>query len=298
MIRFAVFTDLHYDYIPDGEQRLNEFIDSIQGENLDFIISLGDLCHPIDEYKVILTKLRKLNIPLYFLMGNHDSDMFPQEQWKKFVGVKESYQSFVIDNTKFIMLNSCYMKHQNEFRCFYKRNYTKKTDLYPIIPNFEINWLKNEMMREDLNYVIFSHHSLVNEFADRGIKNRSEIQEILSSRRTILCMNGHDHGQGCKIIRNIPYYTLNSMSYIWHGLKKIYSYPQDIHDKYPGLEDIILYKNELHCIVQIKEHSISIKGMQGAYKDIRPEDVGITNRSWNGVSIEPGVLDFKNEIEI
>ena len=66
MIKFAGFTDLHYDHIPDGEQRLNEFIDSIQGENLNFIISLGDLCHPIDESKSIISKLRKLNIPLYF----------------------------------------------------------------------------------------------------------------------------------------------------------------------------------------------------------------------------------------
>lgn len=297
MIKFAVFTDLHYDHVPDGEQRLDEFIDSIRGENLDFIMSLGDLCLPIDENKFIISKLRKLNIPLYFVMGNHDSDLFSQEEWGKFVGVKESYQSFIIDNTKFIMLNSCYMQSQNEFRCYYKRNHIKNADLYPIIPDFEINWLKNEMKREDLNYVVFSHHSLIHEFADRGIKNRTEIQEILSSRSTILCMNGHDHGQDCKIIQNIPYYTLNSMSYIWHGLKKIYSYPKAIHAKYPVLEDIILYKNELHCIVEIDDdHCICIKGMQGAYKDIKPEDVGITNRIWNGVSIEPEVLNFRNSI--
>lgn len=84
------------------------------------------------------------------------------------------------------------------------------------------------------------------------------------------------------------------MSYIWHGLKKIYSFPKDIYDKYPVLEDIILYKNELHCIVEIDDHSICIKGMQVAYKDIRPEDVGMANRFWNGVSIEPRVLDFRN----
>lgn len=46
MIKFAVFTDLHYDHIPDGEQRLDEFIDSIRGENLDFIMSLGFMPPP------------------------------------------------------------------------------------------------------------------------------------------------------------------------------------------------------------------------------------------------------------
>ena len=120
MIKFAVFTDLHYDHIPDGSQHLNEFIESIQGKNFDYIMSLGDLCHPIDENKFILNELGKLKISLYFIIGNHDSDMFSQEEWKKFVGVKESYQSFVIDTTKFIMLNSCYMKNQNEFTFYQK----------------------------------------------------------------------------------------------------------------------------------------------------------------------------------
>lgn len=291
MIKFAVFTDLHYDAIPDGAQRLADFIKEIQGEKVDFILSLGDLCHPVDENKFILSKLREQNIPVYFLIGNHDSDMFTQEEWMKFVSVKESFQSFIIDHTKFLLLNSCYMQKNQEFSCYYKQNYEKQADLYPVIPAFEIDWLKDEMAREDLNYVVFSHHSLANEMADRGIKNRKQLQDILSLRHTILCMNGHDHGQDFKMLQNIPYYTLNAMSYIWHGSKKIYAYSKEVHDRYPALEDIILYKHEQHCIVEIEEHSVHIKGMSGLYKDLSPEDVGISGRMWNGVSIEPGVMD-------
>lgn len=56
MIKFAVFTNLHYDNIPDGEQRINGLIHSIRKENLDFIMSLGDL-FPIDENKLIKVNL-------------------------------------------------------------------------------------------------------------------------------------------------------------------------------------------------------------------------------------------------
>lgn len=294
MIRFAVFTDLHYDYIPDGEERLDDFIESIKDESLNFIISLGDYCHPMKENKHLIKKLESLNIPLYFAIGNHDSDLYTLEEWCDFVGISQSNQSFIIDKTKFIILNSCYVQGPEEVRSYYKRNINKQVDCYPIIPEFQVLWLKDEMKREDINYVVFSHHSLANEFADRGIKNRREIKEILSSRNTILCMNGHDHGQDCKIIDKIPYYTLNSMSYIWHGLKKLSSYPKDLLETYPLLEDIILYKEELHTIVGLDDTKVHIAGIEGEYKDIKPEDVGISNRIWNGVSIEAGVLEFRN----
>ena len=45
MIRFAVFTDLHYDHIPDGDRRIKEFLETVRLKNPDFILSLGDLCY-------------------------------------------------------------------------------------------------------------------------------------------------------------------------------------------------------------------------------------------------------------
>lgn len=30
MIRFAVFTDLHYDHIPDGDRRIKEFLETVR----------------------------------------------------------------------------------------------------------------------------------------------------------------------------------------------------------------------------------------------------------------------------
>lgn len=55
MIRFAVFTDLHYDHIPDGDRRIKEFLEIVRMKNPDFILSLGDLCYPAAKTEKLLT---------------------------------------------------------------------------------------------------------------------------------------------------------------------------------------------------------------------------------------------------
>jgi predicted phosphodiesterase len=291
-VKFAVFTDLHYDAIHDGERRINEFINSVKIKNIDFVIDLGDLCYPTDDNKYILSKLKELDIPLFFSVGNHNSDAYPVDAVLKFFGMKKSYYSFVIENVKFIVLDGNYIKTPNEVKPYYKRNYNKTTYDYPHIPEEQMKWLKNEIKDDNFYYVIFSHQSLSNDFMKRGISNREEVRSILEQRnshgrKVLFCMNGHDHGDDFKVINGIHYYTLNSMSYIWHGMKETFNYSKEIHKKYPYLKDLILYEEPLHVIVTIDENmNVKIDGMEGHYQNIAPEDVGMGD-IWNGISIKP-----------
>ena len=70
-LKFAAFTDLHYDIIHDSDRRLQEFIDSAMKAKVDFIVELGDLCHPSKENKHIVSKLKELGVPCFFHVGNH-----------------------------------------------------------------------------------------------------------------------------------------------------------------------------------------------------------------------------------
>lgn len=180
MIRFVAFTDLHYDHIPDGDRRLEELISNMGEEKIDFIISLGDLCYPSIENRKVIHILNNSGVPVYYAIGNHDSDLFMQDDVMKFYNIREDYYSFVIEETKFIVLNSCYIKGKDSSYPYYKRNYNKSNDIYPFIPDVEQEWLIKEMQSQELNYVIFSHHSLANDFMKRGIANRKEIREIFS----------------------------------------------------------------------------------------------------------------------
>ena len=71
--------------------------------------------------------------------------------------------------------------------------------IYPIIPKDEIEWLKRELS-DRKKYIIFSHHSLVNEHRDRGIHNKEEIRRLFQGKDVLLCMNGHDHGDEYTIV--------------------------------------------------------------------------------------------------
>lgn len=292
-VKFAVFTDLHYDHIPDGNRRLQGFIDKIKDTEIDFIIGLGDICYPIEENRVILEALNKTGIPCYYAIGNHDTDRFAKEQVMRFSSMKNNYYSFIKGNIKFIVLDACYIKGAEGHTPYNKRNYNKTSDHYPYMPPEELSWLANELNDHCENYILFSHHSLANGFAQRGVSNREAVRSILENankegKRVLMCMNGHDHGDAAVEINGICYYTLNAMSYIWHGLKETYNYSQEIHEKYPYLKDMILYKDGLHAVVTITgDGQFKIEGMQGNYQNITPSDVGILNNIWNGVSVEP-----------
>lgn len=294
MIRFLVFSDLHYDHIFDADKRIQELLEVIQGEALDFAISLGDLCCPSKENIEIAEKFCNLSIPFYPCVGNHDCEHYKPEELKEFWKRNDLYYSYVIEKTKFIVLNTCYMNHASKEMIYQKEIYDKTKDTYPLIPQNEVEWLKHEMMDDDLNYVIFSHHSMINEFPKRGVTNRSAICDIIESQKVLLCMNGHDHGNDIKIVNGIPYFTVNSMSYIWHGLQPMFMYAEEIHDKYPYLKDIILYEKPLYCIVEIDDQKVEVHGIDGEYYNILPEEVGIIGRRWNGVSIEPVISSWTN----
>lgn len=110
MIRFAVFTDLHYDHIPDGDRRIKEFLETVRLKNPDFIMSLGDLCYPAAENRKVIDALEQSGVPVYHTIGNHDTDQYSLEEVMDFLKIESSYYSFLIDDVKFIVLNTCYIR--------------------------------------------------------------------------------------------------------------------------------------------------------------------------------------------
>jgi 3',5'-cyclic AMP phosphodiesterase CpdA len=290
-LKFAVFTDLHYDVIHDAGRRLQEFINVTKDEKCEFIIALGDLCNPIEDNRHIINCLREF-IPCYFNIGNHDSDRYSMDTILNFFHLEHSYYSFIINNIKFIMLNANFIRTANGCTPFKRNEYYETTVDYPYIPPEEVEWLKKELEDDHLYYIVLSHHSLTNDFMRRGISNRTDIRDIFERRnkggkKVLFCMNGHDHGDDIKEINGIHYYTLNSISYIWHGLKKTHSYSKEIHEKYPYMKEMLLYEDPLHVIVTIDDDMhINIKGMEGNYQNLTPKEIALGNRL-NAVSIEP-----------
>lgn len=301
-IKFAVFTDLHYDHIPDGRRRLENFTTDIKDTDVDFIIELGDFCSPKEENKVLLDMLDSVGKPHYHLVGNHDSDSFPKEKAMNFLQMDNNYYSFKYDEFKFIVLDTCFIKTSSGYESYCNRNYDKTKDIYPILPDYELKWLESQLTDDSKYFVIFSHHSFENNFAKRGVYNRNEVRNLIdrvnnTGKKVLLCINGHDHGDSIKKIGQTYYFGLNSMSYIWFGPEfQHFSYSDEIHKRYPYLKDMVLYQEGLYSIITITEDGgICIQGMNGHYQNISPEEIeklGIQD-VWNGRCILPIVSSLK-----
>lgn len=294
-IKFAVFTDLHHDNIPDGEERIDELVQKLKHENLDFLIQLGDFAHPLSKNRVLIDKINELEIPFHSVIGNHDTDISSRMEVMKFLNLDKSYYSFKYGNTKFIVLDSCYVKSNEVEIEYYKKDYNKINDTYPIIPKHMIEWLRVELNDDIENICLFSHHSLINEFPSRGIFNRKEIMALISNaklngKKILFYMNGHDHGEDIEKINDTYYFGLNSISNIWIGPQyEAFLYGEDIHAKYPMLKDLILYEDPLHAVITISSNgAFQVQGMKSNYQLRNPQDLKIGDE-WNGRSILPKV---------
>lgn len=273
MIRFLVFTDLHYDHVPDGDARVEALAARIEAVRPDFVLSLGDLCRPVEENCAVLRRLGAAGAPVHHLVGNHDTDHGPLRRTLDFLGLERDYYSFTVDGVRFLMLNAGGSK--------------------PLcLPVAQLDWLRQEMEDPALRYVVCSHHSLANDFAQRGVANREAVRALLETRRTLLCLNGHDHGDACRVIHGVPYFTVNASSYLWHGMRKMTDYPEETRRRYPVLNDCLLLDGPLSAVVEIDGGHVAIRGMRGAWRASSPVDIGL-GETWNGVRISPDISDFE-----
>lgn len=300
-IRLAIFTDLHYEHIHDGYQRLKFFTTNVRNLDIDFVIQLGDFCIPTEKNQILIDMLDSVGKSHYHVIGNHDSDLFPREDVMKFLKMDSNHYSFKKRMIKFIVLDTCFMKTDTRYEAYCKKNYDKTKAIYPILPEYELKWLEEQLTDDSKYYIIFSHHSFENEFDRRGVYNREEVRNLINrvnakGRKVLLCINGHDHGDSLRKIGQTYYFGLNSMSYIWVGPQyEHFCYSNEIHEKYPFLKDLILYKEGLYSIVTITDNgSINIEGMSCKYQNITPKELGIGN-TWNGRSILPRVSALKTE---
>ena len=293
MIRFLVFTDLHYDDVNDGDNRIDEILETARQRDPDFIVSLGDLCTPAKENASIPERFRSSGKPFYSVIGNHETARYTLSEITDFYSIKDPYYSVVCNEYKLLFLNTCYVNLSDREEIFYKDNFRSEGAVYPVLPAEEVRWLKRELS-DDMKYIVFSHHSLVNDFPKRGVYNRKEVRKLFEGRQVLLCLNGHDHGDAFSFADKVPYMTVNSANYAWLGTQ-IASSPE-LQEKYSYLQGMLQYKQAMSAYIEIDENEIRIYGMDGEYLSVTPDDIGLPEYRWNGVSIRPRISSHSVKI--
>ena len=290
MIKFLVFSDLHYDDVEDGDKRVDNILANAQSRQLDFIVSLGDLCKPILANRKVLEKFNSLGVPFYPVIGNHETDEFDLSAITEFYSLNAPYYSVSHDNFKLIFMNTCYLTENGTEKSYYKRNFKHSASVYPIVPIDEIRWLSNEL-NDGKKCIIFSHHSFVNEFPKRGVSNKLVMQELFRENSVLLCLNGHDHGDSFACVDGISYMTINSANYAWLGTQIASS--KTLTEKYSCLQGMLQFTQAMSAYIEIDDHEIRIFGEEGSYLSVTPDDIELHDYKWNGVSIKPRISSHR-----
>lgn len=296
IIKFAVCTDVHQDLIHDASDRLSNFVESAKENDAEYIIQLGDFCMPENENELFMNIWNSFTGPRYHVLGNHDMDISDKTSTQKFWGMKKPYYSFDQGAFHFIVLDANYYKEDEQFISYKNGNYYSHPNSRALIPDAQLNWLKDDLTSTDKFTIVFSHQSLEH---PEGIKNRKKVWEIFAeanriNKKVIACFCGHDHEDRYTEIDGVHYIGLNSTSYAWVGEKMEYSgrFSAEIESKYSNLKYTLPYQKSVFALIEIdSKGTIKIEGIKSDFVKPGPEELGAVQHNYSA-TISNRILKF------
>lgn len=227
-LRFGILTDSHYAdrepvgtrFYRDAKIKMREAINELNRQKLDFVVHLGDFkdegpdqnpANTLRFLKEIEHELQQFHGPVHHCVGNHDVDSITKQQFLANIsnsGRKraDGYYSFDLNGLHFIVLDANYDAGGNH------QFYAEGADWQKThIPNFELEWLRDDLKKTALPSIILCHHPLY-EFYKEGytfhVANHQEVRTILeTSGKVMAAFHGHVHQEDFKLINGIHYIT-------------------------------------------------------------------------------------------
>jgi alkaline phosphatase len=216
-LRIGLITDLHYADKPAAGTRhyretlpkLAESAEKLSG--LDFVVELGDF---IDAADTVEAEQRYLSAiqqafavvagPKHYVLGNHCVDTLTKAEFLAGVGQKDSFYSFDVADTHFVVLDACFRSDGAP----YGRKNSQWNDAN--VPAAELEWLKADVTGTRKRIIVFAHQRLDNT-RQHSVKNAAEVRQILEQAKVLAVFQGHSHQNDYQHIRGIHYCTLVAM---------------------------------------------------------------------------------------
>jgi 3',5'-cyclic AMP phosphodiesterase CpdA len=222
-IRFAIIADLHHGLQPDAERRLAAFMEATEGRDLDFIVQMGDFCHPTPGGRALMRLWDQFKGPRRHVLGNHDMDLGTKRQIMDVWGMAEPHYAFDAGAFRFVVLDCNFILKGGKHEEFANGNYYIDSKLRDRVSPEQIEWLRGELAGAKSPVVILSHQALDEVWTGYTVPNRLEVRRVIdeanerSLGRVIACLCGHHHLDEASVIRGVHYLHVNSASYHWVG---------------------------------------------------------------------------------
>lgn len=236
--KLVIFSDIHYlDKRPkvldaNLSRKLTQFsvlmtdklIDDINEYKPDACICLGDLIEDtfnhdkdIKNFTYIWNKLKNINVPFYSVLGNHDlRTMNSRSELEGIMRLKNATFSFDLNDYHFIILTTDIREDLNG----------KDGGIYKsqCLSENEIKWLKDDLSKNELPCIIFTHFGLAedkqignywfeNEMQAGLLSNREKVKEIIKSYNNVIgVFSGHQHWTKQLQENGINYYVVGSLT--------------------------------------------------------------------------------------
>lgn len=272
-VKFLLFADLHYDIMPDADERLSAILKQAKRQKVDFILELGDFMPAIPQNRSWKDRLDACDIPIYHTLGNHDIDGNDKQTYMDYWGIPSSYYYFDKGRFRFIVLDSDFFLDKDGLTKPYdKGNYgrVEESDRNKYSKE-ELIWLKNLLQDKTRIPVLFSHAPINDQYSE-VVLNKEIHTLIVDARkrgtRIAMVFGGHMHSDNYHLVDGIHYMQVNSISNIWGGAKFVNTerYAVSTYQKYPSLKYVIPYQDPLYAIVEMNSKGkIKVNGVESSY---------------------------------
>ena len=226
-IRFGMVTDCHYaDREPGGSRHYRESLDKLaecvqfmNGQDLDFLIELGDLkdqgeppdeAQTLDYLQQIEEVFAQFGGPRYHVLGNHDMDSISKTQFmaraeNTGIPADQTYYSFDAKGIHYVVLDANYTGGGAD----YDHGNFDWTDAN--ISGGQLDWLHGDLEKAVSPTVVFCHQRL-DGAGDLFVNNADPVRAALEASGKVLgVFHGHHHAGDYTLINGIHYYTLKAV---------------------------------------------------------------------------------------
>lgn len=284
-LRFLIFADLHYDMMPDADSRLETIFQAARKNKVEFMVNMGDLAAPVSRYRPLKDKLSGSPVPIYHIIGNHDTDHSGKQAFMEFYGMEKPFYYIDKGKFRFIFLDSNYfIDKDGQTKDYHKRDYIRSKQIDRYSPE-ELQWLENTLQTEQI-CLLFSHAPVNDNYGE--IINNVDIHKIITTAKAkgtdiAAVFGGHNHSDNYHIIDGIHYIQVNSASNIWGGSQftNTERFPAEVYKQYTSLKYIIPYRDALYATVDIYSNGkVKIKGTKSSYIPPAPDPEKLKNKPY------------------
>ncbi len=160
-LKVGILTDTHVRASLSYKQLrpIRSFVADMQEFQPEFVINLGDVidgsretsAQGIYELKAVKKLLETTNVPVHWVIGNHDLRAVTKEQFKEALDLDSLDQSFDIGDYRFIILDANYLRDGTPRSPLIERRY-----IPGFLPDKTLDWLKNQLATDKRTFV-FMH---------------------------------------------------------------------------------------------------------------------------------------------